>query len=179
MNIIGDSEHFKQPYDQDDDYISRTEFKRESEAYQLLGDRLVALSKSQLAKIVLDEFIMDSIVKTRSIKPKTEAMRRHMQYIGKLMRNVDLEDVEAQVNRVLNRGNEASAQNHMLEKAKDRLLADGDAAIQDLLEQHPQLERQKLRQLIRQANKELAKAPEAPSKSAAEIIKYLRAETVA
>ncbi|MCE9685897.1 ribosome-associated protein [Shewanella sp. AS16] len=176
MKIVGDSEHFKQPYDNDDDYVSRTEQKRESEALQALGLQLVSLSKTQLDKIELDEFLYDTIVKARSIKPKTEAYRRHMQYIGKLMRSAEIEPIQAALDKVLNKKNNESAQLQIFEKMRERLLSQGDDEIQTLVEAHPQLDRQKLRQLVRQAKKELEKGPE--SKAAKEIFKYLRGEII-
>lgn len=174
MKIVGDSEHFQQPYDNDDDYVSRTEFKKESEEAQALGMRLVALSKTQLDKMDLDEFLYDAVLKSKLIKQKTEAYRRHLQYIGKLMRGFDHEPIQAALDKVLNKNNNEAAQLQIFEKMRERLLTNGEDEVQSLLDQHPQLERQKLRQLIRQANKELAKGPE--SKSSKELFKYLRAE---
>ncbi|MGL4472870.1 MAG: ribosome biogenesis factor YjgA [Shewanella sp.] len=174
MNIVGDSEHFKQPYDNDDDYISRTGVKRESEASQELGKQLVSLSKSQLAKMDLEERVLDCVLAAKSIKINTEAYRRQLQYIGKVMRTVDPEPIRFAMNNVLNKNNNEAAKQQIFEKLKDRLLSGGDSEIQVLLEQHPQLDRQKLRQLIRQSTKELTKGPE--SKSVKELIKYLRTE---
>ncbi len=174
MKIVGDSEHFKQPYDEDEDYISKTSLKRDSEEAQDLGKQLAALSKSQLAKIELGESLFDAIMQTKNIKPNTEAFRRQLQFIGKLMRNEDLEAIQTSLERVLNKNNEAAAKAQVFEKLRDRLLNGGDAEVQSLLEEHPQLDRQKLRQLVRQTNKELAKGPQ--SKSSAELFKYLRGE---
>ena len=174
MKIVGDSELFKQPYDEDEDYVSRTVQKRASEEVQELGKQLLALSKTQLDKVGLDEFLYDSILMSKKIKVNTEAYRRHVQYIGKLMRNVDPEPIQAALDRVLNKTNNEAAQLQIFEKMRERLLANGDDEIQSLVEQHPQLDRQKLRQLVRSSIKELAKAPE--SKSARELFKYLRSE---
>ncbi|WP_394129352.1 ribosome biogenesis factor YjgA [Shewanella maritima] len=174
MKIVGDSEHFQQPFDHDEDYVSRTEFKKESEQAQALGMKLIALSKSQLDKMELDEFLYDAVLKTKSIKPKTEAYRRHLQYIGKLMRGFDHQPIEATLAKVLNKNNNVAAQVQIIEKLRDRLLSEGDSHIQALLDEHPQLERQKLRQLVRQANKELQKDPE--SKASKELFKYLHTE---
>jgi ribosome-associated protein len=174
MKIVGDSELFQQPYDNDDNYVSRTGVKKESEDAQALGMRLVALSKTQLDKMGLDEFLYDAILKTKLIKQKTEAYRRHLQYIGKLMRGFEHEPIEAALDKVLNKNNNEAAQIQIFEKMRERLLANGDDEVQVLLDLHPQLDRQKMRQLIRQANKELAKNPE--SKSSKELYKYLRSE---
>ncbi|BDM63115.1 UPF0307 protein [Shewanella sp. NFH-SH190041] len=174
MNIVGDSEHFKQPYDNDDDYISKTSFKKESEDAQQMGRKLALLSKSQLVKMELYESLHDAVMATKTIKPNTEAYRRQIQFIGKLMRNEDLEQLQHKLDNVLNKNNNEAAKIQIFEKLRDKLLAEGDAEIQSLLEQHPQLDRQKLRQLVRASTKELAKGPE--SKSAKELFKYLRAE---
>jgi ribosome-associated protein len=174
MKIVGDSEHFQQPYDNDGDYVSRTGQKVESEDAQKLGMRLIALSKSQLDRMGLDEFLYDAVLHSKNIKTKTEAYRRHLQYIGKLMRGFDHEPIEAALDKILNKNNNENAQVQIIEKLRERLLTEGDDEINALLELQPQLDRQKLRQLVRQATKELAKGPD--SKSSRELFKYLRAE---
>ncbi|QSX36842.1 ribosome biogenesis factor YjgA [Shewanella sedimentimangrovi] len=174
MNIVGDSEHFKQPYDRDDEYVSKSEHKRECDAVQELGKQLVALSKSQLDKMELDESVLDAVLATKKIKVNTEAYRRQLQFVGKVMRNVDVEPIQAALDRVLNKNNNEAAKAQIFEKHRERLLTQGDSEIQQLLEDHPQLDRQKLRQLVRQANKELAKGPD--SKASRELFKYLRDE---
>ncbi|MCG9720339.1 ribosome biogenesis factor YjgA [Shewanella sp. Isolate7] len=176
-NIVGDSEHFKQPFDHDDDYVSRADIKREIAIYQELGKKLVSLSKSQLKKLELDELLHDNILKAKTIRINSEAHRRQLHYVGKLMRNVDIDELQANLKNVLNQNRNESSKQNVAEKQKDQLLSGGDEAIQALLEQHPGLERQKLRQLVRQANKELTKKPDEASKSAAELVKYLRTET--
>ncbi|MCL2912284.1 ribosome-associated protein [Shewanella corallii] len=174
MNIVGDSEHFKQPYDNDDDYISKTSYKKESADLQEAGLKLVNLSKSQLEKLELSEELYDALMAIKKIKPKTEAYRRQVQFIGKVMRNEDVEQLEVHLANLLNKNNNEAAKIQIFEKLRDKLLSDGDAEIQLLLEEHPHLDRQKLRQLVRSGNKELAKGPE--SKSATELFKYLRSE---
>jgi ribosome-associated protein len=174
MKIVGDSEHFQQPYDNDGDYVSRTGQKVESEDAQKLGMRLIALSKSQLDRMGLDEFLYDAVLHSKNIKTKTEAYRRHLQYIGKLMRGFDHAPIEAALDKILNKNNNENAQVQIIEKLRERLLTEGDDEINALLELQPQLDRQKLRQLVRQATKELAKGPD--SKSSRELFKYLRTE---
>lgn len=177
MKIVDDSELLKQPYDHDDEYVSKSAMKRESTAAQALGEQLLALSKSQLEKIPLEDSLLDAFELAKKIKPNTDAYRRQVQYIGRLMRNIDLEPLQTALSKVLNRKNHVGAQMQIVEKMRDKLLSEGDSAIQALLDQHPTLERQKLRQLVRQANKELAKGPE--SAASATLFKYLLAETQA
>ena len=177
MKIVGDSEHFHQPYDKDDNYESRADAKREIAIYQEYGNRLVALSKSQVEKLNLDETLYDNVLKAKTIKINTEAHRRHIQYIGKLMRYVDLEELEVAIKNVLNQNSNESAKTNVADKTRDQLLNDGDPAIQALIEKHPTLDRQKLRQFVRQTKKELTKnADISLSKTAKELSKYLRNE---
>ncbi|MCE2572112.1 ribosome biogenesis factor YjgA [Motilimonas eburnea] len=160
-------------YNEDDnEFISKTELKRESEALQQLGQRLVKLSPSELKQIPLSEGLADAIKLAHKISNKHEALRRQMQYIGKLMRFEDPEPIEAALDVLANKHQAATHAFHQLELQRDKLISEGDSAISELLETQPQLERQKLRQLVRQANKEAA--GNKPPKAARELFKYLR-----
>ncbi|MGS0682568.1 ribosome biogenesis factor YjgA [Shewanella sp. 125m-7] len=177
MKIVGDSEHFHQPYDKDENYESRADAKREIAIYQEYGNRLVALSKTQVQKLNLDETLLDNVLKAKIIKMNTEAHRRHIQYIGKLMRFVDLEELDVAIKNVLNQNSNESAKTNVADKARDQLLTEGDSAVQALIEQYPEFDRQKLRQYIRQTKKELTKNPDIEaSKTAKELSKYIRNE---
>ncbi|MCJ8301240.1 ribosome biogenesis factor YjgA [Shewanella sp.] len=176
MKVVGDSEHFKQPFDHDEDYASRAETKREIAIYQELGKKIVALSKTQIDRLELDEMLYDNVLKTKIIKTNTEAYRRQLQFIGKLMRYVNIEELQLKMKNVLNQNSNESAKQNVAEKIKDQLLNEGDSAVQALIEKYPDLERQKLRQLVRQSKKELTKKPDDASKSATELVKYIRSE---
>ncbi|RJG50067.1 ribosome-associated protein [Motilimonas pumila] len=154
------------------DFISKSEIKREMDALQALGNQLVKLSPTELAKIPLSESLADAIALAHKIKNKHEALRRQLQYIGKLMRHEDPEPIQAALDKLANKHQEATREFHQIEIFRDQVIAEGDEAISGLIEQYPQLERQKLRQLARQANKELKSAK--PPKAAREIFKYLR-----
>ncbi|KFZ37838.1 hypothetical protein HR45_08260 [Shewanella mangrovi] len=177
MKIVDDSELLKQPFDHDDEYVSKSAMKRESTAAQELGAQLLALGKGQLERIPLDDSLLDALALAKKIKPNTDAHRRQVQYIGRLMRNIDLEPIKAALDKVLNRKNQVAAQAQITEKLRDKLLAEGDAGVQELLQQYPTLDRQKLRQLVRQANKELSKSEQNESAAAVTLFKYLLAET--
>lgn len=175
MSYVSDAEHFKQPYDDDDDYISKTSIKKASLRAQELGAQLVQLSASQLEKMALiDEELLDAIRASKKIKPKTEAYRRHAQFIGKLMRQQNIDAIEQRLNSVLNKDNTEAAKIQLVEKIRDNLIAQGDAGVHELLTEHPQLDRQKLRHLVRSAAKEPDKDGEA--KFTKELFQYLRAE---
>ncbi len=174
MKIIDEAELNKQPYDNHDDYVSRVHVKNVSIEIQKFGETLAALSMKQIDALELDELLYDNLVKLRTIKPKTEAYRRQQQFIGKLMRNVDLEELQLKISRVKQVIGNESIQVARFEKLQQQLLEGGDTAIFELVTEHPSFDRQKLRQLVRKANKELEKGTE--SKTARELFKYLRSE---
>ena len=72
-----------------EEIVSKSQLKRESHALQDLGKRLVALSKDQLARIPLDDQLLEAIDLAHRIQNKRSALKRHYQYLGKLLRARD------------------------------------------------------------------------------------------
>ena len=103
---------------------------------------------------------------------KNSALKRQLQYIGKLMRNIDVEPIYEQHLQLTNHYDKDIKVLHHLEKWRDRLLAEGDKALEVLLNEKPNADRQHLRQLVRQSAKETKLKK--PPKSAREIFKYLK-----
>lgn len=131
---------------------SKSQVKREMIALQELGLRLTQLNNQQLDAISLDEALLRAIREFQRLK-KNEAKRRQLQYIGKIMRNVDAQPIIHALN-LLESGHRENAQHfHNMEKWRDRLLADAQNTTQ-FLEQFPQANPQHLRQLLRNAAKE-------------------------
>lgn len=158
----------------EDDFISKSQLKREAEALQQLGEDLLSLTKAELAKVPLDEDLADAFALAHKIKGKHEAYRRQVQYIGKMMRSRDPEPLQEALDKIRNKHNQATAEFHKLEQLRDRLLSGGNDALQEVLAEHPALgeEMQRLRQLIRQAAKE--QKENKPPKSSRELFKLLR-----
>lgn len=156
----------------DDDYVSKSELKREATALQKLGEELVNLKPAELERVPLDEDLIAAIETGHKLKGKHEALRRHLQYIGKLMRNRDVDAIKQVMDEIRSRNNSTNARLHKLEQWRDRLLSEGDAAINDAMGVCHTLERQKLRQLIRQAKKE--QEANQPPVAFRELFKYLR-----
>lgn len=157
--------------DDDDNWISKSQVKREAHALQELGEAITKLDNALLEKIPLDEKIHDAVMAARKIK-KGNALKRQLQYIGKLLRNVDVAPIQAAYDKIINPYREDTKLFHKLENWRDRLIAEGDKALGDLIAEAPQVDRQHLRQLIRQANKE--KEKNKPPKSSREIFQYLK-----
>jgi len=157
---------------QDDELISKSQRKRDAEAAQQLGKNILGLSQDAQDSIELPESLSQALNEARRIK-KNSALKRQLQYIGKLMRHIDLEPIHQQYLQMTNHYNTDIKELHNLEHWRDRLLSEGDKALEDLLNEVPNADRQHLRQLIRQSAKETKLNK--PPKSAREIFKYLKA----
>lgn len=152
-------------------YVSKSQLKRESHELQALGEKLVELPASKLAKIPLPEELADAIALAQRIKQRG-GRKRQLQYIGKLMRKIDAEPIQQAMDTLILDSARETAHLHQLEQWRDRLVIEGDAALGELLEEYPQAERQHLRQLVRNAQRESKQNK--PPKSAREIFRYLR-----
>lgn len=161
-------------FDDDDEeiiYVSKSQLKRESHALQELGEELVELPAAKLEKIPLPEELAEAVALARRIKARG-GRKRQLQYIGKLMRKLDEEPIRLAMSQLKSESARETAQLHQLEQWRDRLVAEGDAALAELLEQQPQADRQHLRQLVRNAQREIKQNK--PPKSARELFRYLR-----
>ena len=130
------------------EYISKSQMKREMLALQELGEKLVELNEQQLSQIDLSEELSTAISQAQAIK-KHGAKRRQLQFIGRLMRNVDAESIQQQLDKITQNSAEAISQHHRIEQWRDRLLADGDEALTEFINTYPDADRQQLRTLIR------------------------------
>lgn len=140
---------------------SRTDLKRESTELQKLGAELLTLRADLLARLDLSEKFQDAIAEAKRIT-NFEGKRRLMQYIGKMMRKLEPEVLEA-VKKALDEQANGSADDnlalHQAEVWRDRLIAVDDAA-ELWITQNPGTDTQQLRALIRQARKDAK--PEKP-----------------
>ncbi len=162
----------KAPWEPEEEiiWVSKSEMKRDMEELQKLGEELVNLKPSVLEKFPLSEDLADAIKDAQRFK--NEARRRQLQFIGKLMRHVDPEPIQAALDKVRNKHSQNTAVLHKLEQLRDRVVEEGDAAIEDVIELFPTADRQRLRQLARQAAKE--KSSGKPAKAYREIFQVLK-----
>lgn len=143
----------------DDDSIpSKTQRKEASHELQRLGAELVALSDERLAAIELPEALRDALAEYRRVRSH-EGKRRHMQYIGKLMRQADVEPIRAAVADAKLGPARDSLALHEAERWRAELIADDDALTR-LAARHRIDDLQPLRALIRRARADAAAAPE-------------------
>jgi ribosome-associated protein len=151
-------------------WVSKSEIRRDAEELKRLGAELVDLGKNSLDKIPLDERLRTEVELAQRIKK--EGRRRQLQLIGKLLRSIDVEPIRVALDKLNNRHNQQVALFHKLEMLRDRLIEQGDEAMGDVIALYPDADRQQLRSMIRNAQKE--KAGSKPPKSARQIFQYLR-----
>lgn len=176
---MSDNKTFSQPHDAFSDehaeqevMISKSELKRQSAELQKLGEQLVNLTDAHLATIPLDDELSEAVHLARKINRKKDGYRRQLQFIGKLLRNRDITGINEALLKLTHQHQASNAAFHAIEQARDAVIEKGDVAIQSLLEDYPELDRQKLRQFHRLIKKEREK--NAPPKAFRELFQYLK-----
>ncbi len=165
------SEFTNKPIIEDDDEpISKTKLKAEADALQVLGVRLVELSKEKLAKLNLPEALFDAINEAKRITANG-ATRRQKQYIGSLMRDIDSAPIVDQMHRWEGKHTAENAHFHMLERWRDRMIESPDV-VAEWMTLHPHTDSQQLRTLVRNVQREIA--ANKPPKSTRELFKLIR-----
>jgi ribosome-associated protein len=157
-NQIDQDEGFD-PQDEQERPPSKSMLKRASHALQDLGEDLVAMPDARLASIEMPERLRDALDAWKTTR-SFEGKRRQMQYIGKVLRLVDAEPLrEAVASFKLGHARNALAL-HECEAWRVRLLDDEKQALTEWMAEYPDTDVQQLRNLIRQARKDAAAAPE-------------------
>lgn len=164
-----------QENDDNSEIISKTQRKAEADALQVIGKKLVELPSDKVTKLNLPESLYDAVVEAKRIT-SYGAIRRQLQYIGRLMRDVDVDPIVEQLARWDGKHSEENARFHALERWRDRLINESATpksnALQEFVTQYPNSEIQRLRLLSRNALKEQT-ASNSPKSSRA-LFKLLR-----
>jgi ribosome-associated protein len=132
--------------------ISKTQRKRESLALQDLGKELTQLTPEQLAELELPERLLEAVLEARRIN-KFGARRRQLQYIGRLMREMDSAAIAGRLQSWRGESGAATGYLHRLERWRARLLED-ETALAELAQSYPGCDTQKLRRLVHNARRE-------------------------
>lgn len=149
---------------------SKTKLKAEADAAQEIGRQLIELPKDRLKKLQLDEALSDAIVEAKRLTANG-AIRRQKQYIGRLMRDIDLAPIVEQLQKWEGKHLEENARFHQMERWRTRLIEDAKA-FELFLVEYPRTDVQQMRTLIRNAQKE--QAANKPPKSSRELFKMIR-----
>jgi ribosome-associated protein len=158
-------------FEEEDLGPSKSQLKRDSHALQDLGDELMKLTPEQLARLDLPEELAEAVRIGRGITAHG-GLRRQRKFIGKLLRQMDAEPIRAGLAALRNESADAVRLQHLCERWRDRMLAEGDAAVNEFVGDHPEADRQKLRQLVREGKRE--KEAGKPPRAARLLFRYLR-----
>lgn len=157
--------------DEQEERPSKSQLKREMHALQALGETLIAMKPAERARFPLSDDMLRAIEETSRIRSH-EGRRRHMQYVGKLIRKEDLAAIQGVFDAIEQEKEQRDHAFHRLEKWRDRLVDEGDDAVDLFLADYPDADRQTLRQLVRNARKEREQGK--PPASARKLFKHLR-----
>ncbi|RDB44501.1 DUF615 domain-containing protein [Halomonas sp. DQ26W] len=138
---------------QADERPSKSQLKREMHKLQALGEQIIAMTPAERSRFPLSDDLLAAVEETSRIRSH-EGRRRHMQYIGKLMRGEDLAAIQAEFDTIEQESRHRDLAFHRLEKWRDRLIEEGDDAVETFIADYPDVDRQSLRQLIRNARRE-------------------------
>lgn len=151
---------------------NKSEIKRENAALEALGEELIALPKERLHKLELPPALLEAVELAHSISSHHGALKRQRKFIARLLRDMDAASIRGQLEQHTQQAARATYQFHLIERWRDRLLNGDDHDLNALMAEHPDADRPKLRQLIRDARKE--HQAEAAPRSARLLFKALR-----
>jgi len=150
---------------------SKTQIKRELQALVEMGERLTTLKPDTLAKLPLTDELRAALEEHKR-HTANEAKRRHRSFIGKLMRDQDLDAINALLDQLDASSRQYNERFHNLERWRDRLIGGTDEVLEKFVQEYPDADRQQLRSLIRQAQHE--QKTNKPPTATRKIFKYIR-----
>jgi len=157
--------------DSPEEWVSKSQKKRDCEALQSVSDKLLELKPEELALLDLPDELEDALQEAHRIHSNS-ALKRQRQYLGKIMRNCDSSKIVKQLNAVIHRHDTNTAQFRKIERWRDRLVDNDKAVLGEIINELPDLDRHHVHNLVRQAAKEaLAEKPPTASRK---LFKYLR-----
>lgn len=155
-----------------DQYLSKSQRKREVTALGELGKQLTKISDSLLAKLTLPDNLLEGIELYKRLPNKHGAKRRQLQFIAKLMRDIDATEIQSVLAQSKQKVELEKRKFQQLENIREELIDGNKATFDTLISQHPDIDIQHIRQLIRQSRKE--QLQQKPPVTSRKLFKYLR-----
>ena len=149
---------------------SKSQIKRECQHLTDLGEEILKLKKEEIQSLDLPDELEEAVITALKIKSHS-GLKRQRQYIGKLLRSLESEDIESRVRKIQHRHDTNTAQFKRLEKWRDKLIDNDKETLNEIISRHPDIDRQHINQLIRAAHKE--KREEKAPAAARKLFKYL------
>lgn len=150
---------------------NKSAIKRELAAVQELAVRMAELSDGELQRLGIGERVRALLAQIRAMRP-SGARNREIKHCTRLMQQEDLEPVRIWLDDRQSRQLRQNQHFHRLEQWRDRLVEEGDEALAQLLAEQPGLDRQRLRQLVREAQRE--KGQGKPAGAGKKLFRHLR-----
>ncbi len=150
---------------------SKSQLKRDAHALLELSIFLVKLQQKQLDKIPLNEYLLDAVNTARKITAHG-GLKRQQQYIAKLLRNLDTTEITNAIQQIQAQSSQINSNFKATERWRDRLISETKPALQEFIDAYPNVDRQILRQLIRNSKKEVQE--EKPPKYYRDLFRLLR-----
>ena len=155
----------------DDMQISKSQRKRDLHTLKELGVKLLDFSDDGLRQLDLPEDLLEALLTAKKITSNV-ARKRQLAYVGKLMKTIDPAPIRAIIEAREHQHLTATREFHLLEQLREQLLLEGDAALPEVLAHFPRTDRQYLRKLVRQAQREQTSGQ--PAGAARRLFRYLR-----
>jgi ribosome-associated protein len=150
---------------------NKTQIKRDIAVLFALGEEMSQLSPAQLESLELPDIIHKAVTEVSGM-PLKGARKRLLKYIAAQLHKIDVEPILENLARIKNKSAHAVREHHIAERWRDRLITEGDNALTELLDEHPEADRQQIRQLVRNAQKEAETAK--PPKSSRMLYRYVK-----
>ena len=156
--------------DENIEFVSKTELKKDSKKIQTFGKKISELSSEEISSFNFPDIILKAIKDCKSIKSNV-AKKRQVQYLGKLLREIDLSEAYLRMDQINSNSQLEVRNNHRVEIWRERLIQDKNA-LTELIGLCPDIDRQKIRQLIQNTLKE--RKASNPPKYYRQLFKYIK-----
>jgi ribosome-associated protein len=150
---------------------NKTQIKKDMAILFALSEEMSELSAAQLKYLELPENIHKALMEVSGM-PHKGARKRLLKFITGQLNKIDVEPVLEKLARMKNKSAHAVREHHIVERWRDKLIAEGNDALTELLDEQPHADRQQLRQMMRNAQKEAEAAK--PPKSSRLLYRYLK-----
>ena len=150
---------------------NKTLIKKELAGLFALSEEMSELTPGQLKTLDLPENINKALLETSGM-PHKGARKRLLKFITGQLHKIDVKPILEKLSRIQNKSTHAVREHHLVEHWRDRLLAEGNDALTALFDEHPQADRQLLRQLLQNAKKETQAGK--PPKSSRLLYRHLK-----
>jgi ribosome-associated protein len=151
--------------------LNKSQQKREIEALLKLGKQLAGLDAIALGKMNIPHELFQALQNVQAMKFGAE--KRQYKLICKMLRQINTESLQQTIDELGSRKDDLNKNFHRTEHWRERLIADGQTAITEFMDAYPQADAGQIRQLVRNANKELLQNK--PPKSSRSLFRLLRA----